>query len=79
MKLVQYREIAGALNRDVPMGIGILLTGGVAGFFSAVLAGLVLGLTILECAVVYSVTGITVALAIFTVRGIYCAAARQFT
>lgn len=59
------------------MGIATLLTGGIAGFLSAVFSGLIFGLTVVECAAVYSVIALIVATTIFAVRGLFCAAARQ--
>ena len=59
------------------MAFAISLFGGLIGFFAAVLSGLVLGLGWIECFAVYAGTGTLVALSLFTVRGVYCLAARQ--
>ena len=59
------------------MGLGVLMFSGITGFFAAVLSGLVLGLNFIEAFGVYWATGVVLAVALFTVRGLYCAAARR--
>ena len=59
------------------MALGVILTSGFLGFVVAVLSGLVLGLGFMACIAVYSGVGVTTALSMFTVRGLWCAAARR--
>ena len=60
------------------MALGILTISGFLGFVSAVLAGLMLGLTPLGAIGVYCLAGSISALTIFSARGLFCVAARQF-
>jgi len=59
------------------MSIGVILTSGFLGFIVAVVSGLLLGLGFIACFAVYSGVGVTAALSMFTIRGIWCAAARR--
>ena len=63
--------------RDAPMAFAIMLLSSFFGFISAVFSGLILGFSFLESFGVYFATGLAFALLLFTLRGIFCAAARR--
>jgi hypothetical protein len=59
------------------MSLGVVLVSGILGFIVTIAAGLVFGLGFLACMGVYSGVGVTTALSMFTLRGLWCAAARR--
>ncbi len=78
LSIAHYVRRSGGATKGAPMGFGILLISGVFGFLAAVFSGLVLGLSWIESFGVYWAAGLVVAITIFTARGLFCAATRQF-